>query len=47
MAAVDFNGFFSAFLPQFLYQFEGVTDEERMTLKQNFKSENVSNFLSN
>ena len=42
MAAVDFEGFFVAFVQHFLTQTEGLTQDQRITLKENFKPETVS-----
>ncbi|RXG53590.1 Exportin-6 [Armadillidium vulgare] len=39
MASVDFEGFFCAFLPHFLQEAEGLTESQKLNLKENFKIE--------
>ncbi len=43
MAAVDFEGFHSTFLPQFLRMCEGIDDRQRGQLAANFNVEKVLN----
>lgn len=42
MAAVDFEGFFYSFLSHFLHQMEGLTEDQKIALQENFKPETVS-----
>ena len=42
MAAVDFESFYSIFLPQFLGGCEGLTDSQKSELGKNFSSDKVS-----
>ena len=42
MAAVDFDSFYSAFLPQFLGGCEGLTDTQKSELGKNFTGDKVS-----
>lgn len=42
MAAVDFDSFYSAFLPQFLGGCEGLTDTQKSELGKNFTPDKVS-----
>ena len=42
MASVDFNTFFSAFVLHFLQNMDGLDDDQRRTLKENFKTDTVS-----
>ncbi len=44
MASVDFDGFHSAFLPQFLRMCEGIDDRQRGMLVSNFNIEKVCCF---
>ena len=41
MAGVEFEAFFSAFVPRFLAQVEGVDDSQRAMLKDSFKPDTV------
>ena len=41
MAAVDFESFYSLFLPQFLGGCEGLTDSQKSELGKNFSSDKV------
>lgn len=45
MASVDFNTFFSAFVVHFLQNMDGLDNDQRTTLKENFKTDTVSNFF--
>lgn len=45
MAAVDFDAFYSTFLPQFLQSCQGVDDTQKALLSHNFKLELVGNDL--
>ena len=42
MAAVDFDSFYSAFLPRFLRGCEGLTQSQKSELGQNFTPDKVS-----
>ena len=42
MASVDFDKFYTEFLPHFLSSCEGVDDSQKNMLGQNFKVEKVS-----
>ena len=42
MAAVEFDSFYSAFLPQFLGGCEGLTDTQKSELGKNFTPDKVS-----
>lgn len=42
MASVDFDGFFAKFLTQFLVACEGVDENQKAVLAENFKVETVS-----
>lgn len=42
MASVDFNTFFSAFVVHFLQNMDGLDNDQRTTLKENFKTDTVS-----
>lgn len=46
MAAVDFNTFFTAFVPHFLQNMDGLDTDQRTTLKENFKTDTVSIHLN-
>lgn len=39
MASVDFNTFFAAFVPHFLQNMDGLDDDQRTILKENFKTD--------
>ncbi|XP_069961289.1 exportin-6 isoform X1 [Cherax quadricarinatus] len=39
MASVDFTTFFAAFVPHFLQNMDGLDNDQRTTLKQNFKTD--------
>lgn len=45
MAAVDFDTFYAKFLPHFLTNFDGLDDNQKHVLVQNFKIEKVGSFL--
>ena len=42
MAHVDFDTFFTKFLPQFLNSCDGIDDNQKSILAQNFKMDKVS-----
>jgi len=42
MAAVDFDSFYSAFLPRFLGGCEGLTESQKSELGKNFTPDKVS-----
>ena len=43
MASVNFDLFYSNFLPHFLLKSEGITDNQKSELLENFKTEQVCN----
>ena len=45
MASVDFEKFYSDFLPQFLAGCEGIDDTQKALLAQNFKIDKVKIFI--
>ena len=45
MASVDFEKFYSDFLPQFLTGCEGIDDTQKTLLAQNFKIDKVGNMF--
>ena len=44
MASVDFDGFYSNYLPQLLTNCDGIDDNQRTALAQNFKVDTVGYF---
>lgn len=47
MASVDFDAFYSAFMPEFLNGCQGVDTNQRAVLARNFKLERVTRLLEN
>lgn len=45
MASVEFNGFYSNFLPHFLQSIETLDSNQKTSLLQNFKRDTVSIFF--
>ena len=45
MASVDFNAFFTSFLPHFLSSCDGLDENQKATLALNFSTESVSIML--